>query len=64
MESASWSERTFARYYRAVVLLRECGINGRIAIAEATRPNGSVNVSKLERAADREIALAIDEGRL
>jgi hypothetical protein len=52
-----WSERTFATYWRATKILT--ALEGRegclAAIKQATRPNGSLNVAKLERLADTAI---------
>jgi hypothetical protein len=46
------SDRTFARWKRAVAIFAELGEDAEAAIHEATRPNGTVNHSKLERLAD------------
>lgn len=58
-----WSARTFQRYWSAVRLLgdlgRESGNEGLGAsvLREAIRPNGSINVSKLERLAHRHLLM-------
>lgn len=59
----SMSDRTFARYWRAYGILRELCSTGDVeaAIREATRPNGSFNVSKFERIADRAIMTALGD---
>jgi hypothetical protein len=43
-----WSPRTMARYVEAMALLRDMDMETkRAAVKAATRPNGSMNVSKL-----------------
>jgi hypothetical protein len=60
-----WSDRTFARYWEAFQLLYDiAGEDGlRQELASATRTNGSINVSRRQRAADRHVCLYIDQTR-
>lgn len=46
------SDRTFARYLKSVKMIRACGGDAKQAVSECARPNGSINVSKLERLAE------------
>ena len=50
-----WSARTVTRYAMAQRMLREVGVDRLVAIESATRPNGSLNVARLERVAARAI---------
>lgn len=57
----SWSERTIARYAAALRKMVRAGVpddSVRRAIGTATRPNGSVNVSALDRRASALSALS------
>lgn len=62
---SEWSDRTFARYWKAhtrLLALKEHGvIDGddgfKAVLARATRPNGSINVVKLDRISE---AIALD----
>jgi hypothetical protein len=47
------SERTFSRFRYALDLLQYVDTDPADAIMAATRPNGSVNYSKLQRLADQ-----------
>jgi hypothetical protein len=50
-----WSDRTFATYYRAFLILSELGTDVcKEALLASVRPNGSFNVSKFSRLADME----------
>jgi hypothetical protein len=57
------SPRTQARYIRAMRILHEIGADPIVAIKDATRPNGSVNVSKFANLADRELLRFLIETR-
>lgn len=65
-DNAEWSDRTFATYWRAwQILFSACGVDVmREALRAAVRPNGSINVSKFARIADRELMIAVDERRI
>ena len=63
---AEWSDRTFARYWKChqrLTALKEAGAIGASgyenAIKTATRPNGSLNISKLERVTEGVAAMWI-----
>jgi hypothetical protein len=63
---AEWSDRTFARYWKChkrLTLLKEYGAIDNAgyenAIKAATRPNGSLNISKLERVTEDMAAMWI-----
>jgi hypothetical protein len=58
---SEWSDRTFARYWSAFNTLRYFGGDDAYlaALAEATRPNGSLNVAVLERRASQAVAIAV-----
>lgn len=63
---AEWSDRTFATYWRAFQVLGELAGAGAItdeerreAIRLCTRPNGSFNVCKFARVADRYLMRSI-----
>jgi len=49
-----WSDRTFARYYRAWRIFAELGGEGegRAAVAASIRPRGGFNVAEYTRLAD------------
>jgi hypothetical protein len=58
------SERTCARYFRAMRIFAYMGaagyqVDGGEALQLAIRPNGSVNVSKFERLAEARLMMAI-----
>jgi hypothetical protein len=65
MESAGWSERSFDTFYSAVRDLRAVGGDtlGE-SLQMATRPNGSINVSKLRRIADIALMVNVRGGAL
>lgn len=50
---SDWSPRTGAKYLAAWNLLDEIGEDLKVYIPLATRPNGTLNVSKLERLAHK-----------
>lgn len=61
---SDWSDRTFARYWKAhsllVALMQEGAIDRagyEQAIKDSTRPSGSVNVTKLGRIAEARLML-------
>ena len=47
------SARTYARWWRATTLIQNVGGDSQQAIRDCSRPNGTMNVAKLERLADR-----------
>jgi hypothetical protein len=60
---AEWSPRTQQRYISAMRNLRDLGAHMEAAIKDATRPNGSVNVSRLANFVDRELIRFLLEAR-
>lgn len=65
---AEWSDRTFARYWKChkrLIALKEYGAiddaGYENAIKAATRPNGSLNISKLERVTEGKALMWIAE---
>ncbi len=62
---SEWSDRQFATFWRAHRMLAEFTDEStyKAAIEIASRPNGSLNVSKFAREADRQIFLLLMAGR-
>lgn len=66
LEPLGWSDRTFERYwYAARWVLGAYGeeVEFERLVAEARRPDGSINVAKLATLADRHIVLGMDRHR-
>jgi hypothetical protein len=58
-----FSDRTFGRYWKAIGIIRELGGDLEKAINECSRKNGSMNMSKLERLAEKMLLTKMSKRR-